>query len=87
MMTYVDATGNLCTNIWEEVDEDIARVFVAYADGQYTTATSITAQTLAADYPTNIATLSAIFTSARFGTLFPSALSGLDYWGFLTAAS
>jgi hypothetical protein len=85
---YADTTGNLCTSIYEEVDEDVARVFVGFKDAPFdTAAAAITVDTAAEDLPANVARIMALFDADAYAALFTEDGIFSTYYEFLSAAA
>lgn len=100
---WPDANGNLCTNMWEEVDIEMTRIFLAFNDGLFdTTIAAIDENTLPEDYPVNVSNIVSFFSQESFDWLFEYQVQvdGTDadgactecvdftsYWDFLTAVA
>jgi len=73
---YVSKDGNLCTNMHTEVDEGVARVLMAFNDGQFDMAAAdITDDnSVASSVLKNVVRVRAFLDKATFDALFPEMM-------------
>jgi len=64
---FVNRYGDLCTNMWEEVEEGMGRILLSFHDGIFDPSiAAIDVDTLPEDYPDNVANLTSFLAKEDF---------------------
>merc|ERR1711959_469917 len=88
---YLRSDGNLCTNMYTEVDEATGRVLLAFHDGIFDRSLGpIDSSTAPEDYPQNVKNIASFMTEDDFNVYIQNQIqvdgAGFTtYWDFLSA--